>query len=309
MNRAMRSRLVNRAFAMADRVFAAGNNFFAVAGRVVAVGNKTFALAGRRLSVACLLLMFIFVSSTMLQAQVPARPSPPKLVNDLAGIFSSEDVIYLENKLVDFANKTSNQIAVVTLKSLEGMDKSQMAYSIGEQWKVGQEKFDNGVVILIKPKAGSERGEVFIATGYGLEGALPDAICKRIIENEMIPEFRSDNYLSGVDKALAVIMPIAAGEISSAEYAKKTAGSGAFGSIGLVIFIIVIFIIMVSKKGGSSNIGGGGKKGPSAMELLLLASLMSGGRGRSGGFGGGGGGGFGGFGGGGFGGGGAGGSW
>ncbi|MFA5849412.1 MAG: TPM domain-containing protein [Bacteroidales bacterium] len=288
----MRSRLVNRAHA---------------------AGNKTFALAGRKLSVACLLLMFIFISSTVLSAQVPARPSPPKLVNDLAGIFSSEDVIYLEKKLVDFANKTSNQIAVVTLKSLEGMDKSQMAYSIGEQWKVGQEKFDNGVVILIKPKVGSERGEVFIATGYGLEGALPDAICKRIVENEMIPEFRSDNYLGGVDKALAVIMPIAAGEISSAEYAKKTAGSGAFGSIGLIIFIIVIFILMVSKKGGSSNIGGGGKKGPSALELLLLGSLLTGGRGHSGGFGGGGfgggGGGFGGFGGGGFGGGGAGGSW
>ncbi|MEN6619483.1 MAG: TPM domain-containing protein [Rikenellaceae bacterium] len=262
-------------------------------------------------------VLILLAFTSVLSAQVPARPSPPRLVNDLAGIFSGEETQYLENKLTTFANKTSNQIAVVTLTTLEGMDKSQMAYSIGEQWKVGQEKFDNGVVILIKPKAGNERGEVFIATGYGLEGALPDAICKRIVENEMIPDFRLNNYLTGVDKALAVIMPIAAGEISSDEYAAKSSGSGVFGSIGLIIFIIIIFILLVSKKGGSSNIGGGGKKGPSALELLLLGSLLSGaGRGRSGGFGGFGGsgggfggGGFGGFGGGGFGGGGAGGSW
>ena len=278
MNRAMRYPLVNRAIAI----------------------------------IALLLLTFM---TELSYAQVPPRPSPQRLVNDLAGIFTPEQIQSLENKLVEFANKTSNQIAVVTLTNLEGMDMSQMAYSIGEQWKVGQEKFDNGVVILIKPKAGNEKGEVFIATGYGLEGALPDAICKRIAENEMIPNFRSNNYLGGVEKALAVIMPIAAGEISSAEYAAKTQVSGGFASIAVVLFMVIVFFVMVFKKNGPNNMGGEGKRGPSALDLLLLGSLLSGaGRGRSGGFGGfggsgGGGGGFGGFGGGGFGGGGAGGSW
>jgi len=278
MNRAMRYPLVNRAIAI----------------------------------IALLLLTFM---TELSYAQVPPRPSPQRLVNDLAGIFTQEQIQSIENKLVEFANKTSNQIAVVTLTNLEGMDMSQMAYSIGEQWKVGQEKFDNGVVILIKPKAGNEKGEVFIATGYGLEGALPDAICKRIVENEMIPNFRSNNYLGGVEKALAVIMPIAAGEISSAEYAAKTQVSGGFASIAVVLFMVIVFFVMVFKKNGPNNMGGKGKRGPSALDLLLLGSLLSGaGRGRSGGFGGfggsgGGGGGFGGFGGGGFGGGGAGGSW
>lgn len=259
-----------------------------------------------------LITLFLLILSADLSAQVPQRPSPPKLVNDLAGIFSQEQVSTLETKLVDFANKTSNQIVVATLNDLGGMDKAQMAFSIGDQWKVGQAKFDNGVVILIKPKSGNERGEVFIASGYGLEGALPDAICKRIVENEMIPEFRSDNYYGGVERALAVIMPIAAGEISSAEYAKKTQDAGAFGSISVLVLMGIFFILMAFKKKGPTNMGGGGKRGPSALDLLLLGSLLSGSsRGSSGGFGGGGfgGGGFGGFGGGGFGGGGAGGSW
>lgn len=272
-------------------------------------------LANRAIAIVSL---FLLICSTSVSAQVPERPSPPRLVNDLAGIFTNDESSVLESKLVDFANKTSNQIVVATMKDLGGMDKAQMAYSIGEQWKVGQEKFDNGIVILIKPKIGNERGEVFIATGYGLEGALPDAICKRIVENEMIPQFRTGNYIGGVYKALEVIMPIAAGEITSDKYAAKAQGSGAVGSISLIVFLVIVFFAMVFKKKGPTNMGGGGRRGPSAWDMLLLGSILSGsGRGHSsggfggGGFGGGGfsGGGFGGFGGGGFGGGGAGGSW
>jgi uncharacterized protein len=271
-----------------------------------------FPLVNRVVAIVTLLIL-VFVS--VLNAQVPERPSPPRLVNDLAGIFTTEQVSNLENKLVEFANKTSNQIVVATLNDLGGMDKSQMAYSIGDQWKVGQAKFDNGVVILIKPKVGNARGDVFIATGYGLEGALPDAICKRIVELEMIPEFRENNYYSGVEKALAVILPIAAGEISSADYAAKSDQSGDIGSIVIVIMLVIFIIISIfAKKNGPTNIGGKGRGGSSGLGWLLLGSMLAGGgRGSSGGFGGGfgggGSGGFGGFGGGGFGGGGAGGSW
>lgn len=246
-------------------------------------------------------------------AQVPARPEPPRLVNDLAQVFTQEEATALEQKLVDFSNKTSNQIVVVTIPDLNGYEPSQMAYQIGETWKVGQAKFDNGVVILVKPKQGNSRGEAFIATGYGLEGALPDAICKRIVTNEMIPSFRNNNYFEGISKATDVVMKIASGEYNSSEYAAKGAEGGAFAAIAVVIIIVIIFIVLVSRKNGPTNLGGGNRRGPSAIDLLILGSLMSGG-GRSsgggfGGFGGGGGGGFGGFGGGGFGGGGAGGSW
>ena len=271
-------------------------------------------LAIRNITITVLVLL-----SSVLTAQIPAKPIPPRLVNDFASLLNPSDAARIEEALVAFSDSTSNQIVVVTVTSLGGVDKSQFAYSIGAEWKVGQSDFNNGIVILIKPKVGNERGEAFIATGYGLEGALPDAICRRIVEKEMIPRFREEDYFGGVVAALNVIMPIAAGEYSSDEYA---ASSGEEGSIiaAILVILFVLFVTVISaisKRGGGGNYGGGGRKGPGLAELLILGSLLSrGGGGRSGGFGGGfgsgggfGGGGFGGFGGGGFGGGGAGGSW
>lgn len=258
----------------------------------------------------------LFLTLGTTYSQIPSRPLPPVLVNDLASVLTSTERSDLERRLVEFSNNTSNQIVVVTLSTLEN-DKSQVAYSIGQTWGVGDSKFNNGLVILIKPKKGSERGEAFIATGYGLEGALPDAVCKRIVENEMIPFFRQDRYYDGLMASLDIILPIAAGEYNHAQYTKGAGGSF-LPAAGVLFFVFIFIISMISKKGGgTTNLGGGNKRGPSALDLLLLGSILSSaGRGRSGGFGGGGfggggfgGGGFGGFGGGGFGGGGAGGSW
>lgn len=259
-----------------------------------------------------LILAVLLLSNSWLYGQIPQKPSPPRLVNDLAAVFSATQLSELELLLSDFSNRTSNQIVIITISDLGGIDPSQFAYEIGDKWKVGQSKFDNGVVILFKPK-NDTKGEVFIATGYGLEGALPDATCKRIIEQEMIPSFRNNDYYGGIKKATEVVMKIAAGEYTSEEYAKKTSSQGAVASIGVIIFIIFFVIIMISKKGGPTNLGSGNRKGGGLWEALFLASMLSGGNRSGGGFGGGsggfGGGGFGGFGGGGFGGGGAGGSW
>lgn len=269
------------------------------------------------------LVMMLFLMLTQsggLSAQVPPRPQPQRLVNDLADIFSSSQEERMEQTLVAFADSTSNQIAVVSVPDLYGMDKAQLAFQIGEEWGVGQQKFDNGVVILVKPKVGNSRGEVFIATGYGLEGVLTDAVCRRIIEQYMIPAFQANDYYAGVENALNVILPLAAGEISTDEFAS---GDGSESVIASVFFLLFIFIIFVAlfKSGGNNrpqNMGGGNRKGLSTADLIMLSILSNnsnsrgsdGWGGSSGGFGGGfGGGGFGGFGGGGFGGGGAGGSW
>ena len=145
--------------------------------------NMRSQISGFVLSVAAV-LVFCFGA---MAADIPSRPVPPRLLNDLAGIFSPAQARDLEYRLVAFADSTSNQIAVVTVPELYGMDKAELAFRIGEEWGVGKKEFDNGVVLLVKPKSPGSRGEVFIATGYGLEGAIPDATAGEIINRYMIP--------------------------------------------------------------------------------------------------------------------------
>ena len=265
-------------------------------------------------------LVFLLFMAGSLFAQVPARPQPQRLVNDLQGLFSSRQIQVLERALVDFADSTSNQIVVVTVPELYGYDKAELAYEIGEQWGVGQKEFDNGLVILIKPKTASASGEVFIATGYGLEGAVTDAFAKMVIEREMIPYFRQNDYFGGTVAALKVLMPVISGEISTDKYAASQE-EGLLPSLVFMMCIgLVIFILAVSSKDNNQNMGGGNNRGGrtfTATDAFILGSILgnSSGRRSGGSFGGGsfgggfGGGGFGGFGGGSFGGGGAGGSW
>ena len=237
---------------------------------------------------------------------LPSRPQPARLVNDLAGLFSAPQKAELEKMLVAFDDSTSNQIAVVTVKDLEGYAPADFATRIGIDWGVGTKDFNNGIVILVKPKT-STAGQVFIATGYGLEGAIPDSYAKRIIEGEMIPHFRENDYYGGVRDACEVLMKLASGEIS-----EPGEDTDQISEIMAVIFMLglIIFIILLMKAshtGGNSggSTGGSGRtyRGP----VIITTGTNYGS--RSGGFGGGFSGGFGGFGGGSFGGGGAGGSW
>ena len=264
-------------------------------------------------------LVFLLLLAGNLFAQVPARPQPQRLVNDLSGLFSSRQVQVLERALVDFADSTSNQIVVVTVPELYGYDKAELAYEIGQQWGVGQKEFDNGLVILIKPKTAYSNGEVFIATGYGREGAVTDAFAKMVIEREMIPHFRQNDYYGGTVSALKVLMPVIRGEISTDKYAASE-GDGMLPSLFFLAFIgFVVFVLVISSNGNNQNMGGGNHRGGrdfTATDAFILGSILGNAHGRRGGsygggsFGGGfGGGGFGGFGGGSFGGGGAGGSW
>lgn len=225
----------------------------------------------------------------------------------------------MERRTVAFADSTSNQIAIVTVPELYGYDKAQLAYTIGEQWGVGQQKFDNGIVILVKPKTGNSSGEVFIATGYGLEGVVTDAFARRVIERAMIPHFRNEDYYGGVVAALDALMPVISGEISTDEFAAGEDDGWLPALVFMFFFIIFVAVLIAASKGNNQNFGGGNHRGGrdfTATDAFILGSILgnttgshSRGGGFGGGFGGGGFGGFGGFGGGSFGGGGAGGSW
>ena len=190
-----------------------------------------------------------------------------------------------------------------------------MAYQIGKQWGVGQAEFDNGIVVLIKPKRADEGGEVFIATGYGLEGAIPDAVCKRIIEDEMIPHFRENDYYGGTQAALKVLKALASGEIKADRYLGGDEMVAIVVAVCLMLFAFLLLIVALVRahkhnkdgfNGGGDGDGGLG----AAMGLLWLLSHSGNNSSHGGSWGGfSGGGGFGGFGGGSFGGGGAGGRW
>lgn len=247
------------------------------------------------------------------QNGIPEPQNPPKLYNnfsqEMPDFLSQGEAEALEKKLVDFAESTSNQIVVLVVDDLAGYEPSEYAAEIGDKWKVGHEKEDNGVVILIKPSGGNGERKTFIGTGRGLEGAIPDYTCKEIVDNELIPNFKNGNYAAGVNEAVDVVMALAKGEYNSDEYASKN--DDTLGTIIAVIILIVVFILIIRQAKKNGGGGGGGYTMGSYGSRSWGGGFWGGFGGGFGGgsSGGGSSGGFGGFGGGSFGGGGAGGSW
>ncbi len=254
--------------------------------------------------------LFVLLNTLLFAQTFPAKPN--RLVNDYTQTLSADQISSLEQKLVAFDDSSSTQVAVVIIKSLEGYDVQDYAVRLAESWGIGGSENNNGVLLLVS--LGDRK--VTIQTGYGVEGALPDAIARRIIENEITPNFKSGDYFAGIAQGTDAIISYTKGEYKNV-VPKKRKSSGSSG-IGFIVIIIVIIILAIKKGGGgggSQVIGGRGSASP--FWWLLLGSQLgrgSGGgfggfSGGGGGFGGGGGGGFGGFGGGSFGGGGASGSW
>jgi uncharacterized protein len=135
-------------------------------------------------------------------------PKPKQLVNDYANILSSNEVSQLENRLVKYDETTSTQIAVVILKSLDGDDIFDYSQRLAESWGIGGAENNNGVLMLIS----IDDRKLRIHTGYGTEGAIPDAIAKRIIENEIKPAFKANQYAVGINAGIDAMEQALAGE-------------------------------------------------------------------------------------------------
>ncbi|MFO7999644.1 MAG: TPM domain-containing protein [Marinilabilia sp.] len=268
----------------------------------------------KRFSLLYIVLLILFTRS--FGQAMPERPDPPRLVNDLAGVLDNSTANQLEGELASFARETSTQIAVVTISDLGGYDAGDYAFQLAEEWGIGQSDSDNGILMLVQPKSNDQRGQAFIATGYGLEGVVPDAVANRIVDNEMIPRFKQNDYAGGIARGASVLMDLTRGAYSAEGYMEKTNDSrGLFTGLGIAIIMLVFFL--TASRGNKARHSSLGRN---LSFWVLLSMMMSGGRGRhpgswgsfssgTGSFGGGAGGGFGGFGGGSFGGGGAGGSW
>ena len=254
-----------------------------------------------------LLLIFSLLTCFGVFAQsdkdVPDKPNPPRLVNDYTGTLTAAQVEALEQKLVQYDDSTSNQVVVVIINTLGDFDVSDYARVLGRKWGVGGKEFNNGVILLV---AKSDR-KLRIEVGYGLEGAIPDITAKSIIDNDLTPNFKEENYYRGIDQATNSIIKAAAGEYKAPAGYRNKKGKG----IPLNTIIIILIILFVLFRGGGRNTGGtySSRRGSRGMGGFpwWIGPFTGGGGGGGGGWSGGGGGG--GFGGGSFGGGGASGSW
>lgn len=258
-------------------------------------GKMKFNLTLRKGIYAKLVLAFgfLFLSVISFAKEIPAKSN--RLVNDYANVLSEQEKALLEQKLKLYDDSTSNQIAIVIERSLEGDDLFSYSHKLAVTWGIGQEGKNNGILIYV---AIDDR-KTHIQVGDGLEGAIPDGLTGQIRRQILNPAFKAGRFYDGLDAATTSVMQAAAGEfVNDKEDKPLQKGPSAF----VIIIIIIILIILFSRGGGGrGNRSRGGFGGP----------VFWGGTFGSGGFsgGGGGGGGFGGFGGGGFGGGGSGGSW
>lgn len=268
--------------------------------------------SGNKSLLIVLTSLICFFTATILFAQLNIPDRPVNHVVDLAGIINDNVETGLNRYLLELEQKTTAQVVILTISSLEGEAIEDLSIQIAhDKWKLGQKGKDNGMLLLVSPNDRKYRFEV----GYGLEGILPDSLVGSIGRQYLVPYFRKGDYSTGIaTAALAVINEIAneagakitglpkLGARSAYPYSKVKRGKPSLmGSIlGIIFFIGLIYLFI---------------RHPRLLLVLFLLNMLGGGRrgywGSGGGFGGGGfgGGSFGGGGGGGFGGGGASGGW
>ncbi len=268
--------------------------------------NPVWHLLSARLLLPLMLLLPVWGTAQTDIDLFPKKPEPAVYVHDYAGFLQPFQKNALEEKLRSYWDSTSTQIVVMIRPNIGDYDKATYAFELGNRWGIGRKDKNNGVLVLIKSEA-PDRG-IFIATGYGTEGALPDITAGRIIRNTMGPYFRQQQYYDGINAGLDDIITALEGEFQK----DGTPQTGSGASILVILFIALMFFLvvgsivyklrnvgnMITKNGRGNSFGGGGWMGGGWM-----------GGGGSGGFGGGSGSDGGSFGGGSFGGGGAGGDW
>ncbi len=207
-------------------------------------------------------------------------------VVDEAGLLTPAERQGLTDMLAAYEQKTTNQVVVVTLKSLQGTSIEDYGYQLGRHWGIGQKGKDNGALLIVAP---NER-KVRIEVGYGLEGELTDAASKLIIENIIVPAFKSGQFGPGIVAGTGAILKVLSGEQvalpAAAKRREAERSSGGFGPLFPMLLIGVFWLFagrrfMGRRRGGFFPIifpGAGGGWG------------RRGGGGFGGGFGGGGGG-------------------
>ncbi|MDO4228825.1 MAG: TPM domain-containing protein [Capnocytophaga sp.] len=233
---------------------------------------------------------------------IPQKKYEDRAVQDYVGLLSAHEQDLLNAKLTHYADSTSTGIVIAIMADVEDDINFQAAQMLSK-WGVGQKGKDNGVLLLM---AVNQR-KIAISTGYGVEERLTDARSRRIIQNDIIPQFRNENYYAGFDQGTTAIMNVLSGAFTQDKESQSTGFSGIFLFFAVILGVIILLSVLKGRgKGNGGDRFGGGFD---LSDFIILTSMGRSSSGGFGGFGGGSSGGFGGFGGGMGGGGGASGSW
>lgn len=208
--------------------------------------------------------------------EYPERPTAG-LVNDYTGTLSPQQKQRLDTKLKAFEDSTSNQIAIVMIRSVGDYEIVQYGIGLMRKWGIGTKEKSNGVLVLVA----MDDHKMSVQTGYGLEGALPDIVTQQIIQNDMKPLFRAGDYYGGLDSATTDIIKATKGEYKATKKNTVTKGKGG-GSAGFIIIIVVVILIIIfrNRGGGGGNRVIGGRGGANPFWWFLAGNLLGGG-GRS----------------------------
>lgn len=257
----------------------------------------------RLVGVTCLLALLAF----RVEAAPAPLPTPIGLVSDFADVIDAATEARLTSRLQELKQKTGAEIAVVTLPTTQPDPVPERAVRLAEAWKPGDRNQDNGVLFLVSV----QDRELFIATGYGIEGALPDGLVGEIRDRTIVPKFRVGDLAGGIEAGVDRMAAIIAREyhVDLTGSPSPDAPAGHRFSTGDLIILAIILLVIFGPYLFSSSNEPPGAYGGRRRRSWNVGPPMWGGTFGGGGFGGSGGGGFGGFGGGSFGGGGAGGKW
>ena len=220
----------------------------------------------------------LFANAIVAQYQIPKKPTKtnPDAIYDYYNLLSVSQKVELERKLIKYSDTTSTQIVLAIIPSTQGENINYLGAQWGEKWSIGQAKEDNGVLILL---ARDDR-RIAINTGKGMEHLLTDYVSKQIIERDIIPYFKRNDYAGGLNRGVDAIFEVMSGEYQGT---RQSSNNDEF-PIGFFLLLFIVFIIFMialskSRRGGGNNKGNRGNRsqGSDILEAIILSNMGRGG--------------------------------
>jgi uncharacterized protein len=187
------------------------------------------------------LLFVLILIASVSAAYALTFPQLTGRVVDDAGILDPTTKAALERKLADFETKTTGQLVVVTVKSLQGTSIEDYGYQLGRAWGIGQREKNSGALLIVAP---NER-KVRIEVGYGLEGNVTDAVSKLIIENAILPRFRTGDFSGGISRGVDDIIQAATVDPDEWKTRANKRPDSQPGALDVLVFLLFLFVVFM----------------------------------------------------------------